>query len=82
MPDVATRTVFAALLSLSIYGLSNHLIDHLTKKCPWDTQKTKLVVLVIIAIVSLIVLFYREHRLQKTKISGFQAMAHAVTDSF
>ena len=67
MPDVATRTVFAALLSLSIYGLTNHVIDHLTVKCPWDTKKTKLIVLVLIAIFSLIVLFYREHRLRITK---------------
>lgn len=64
MPDVATRTVFAALLSLSIYGLTNHLIDHMTKKCPWDTKKTKLIVLIFIAIFSLIVLFYREHRIR------------------
>lgn len=51
------RMIFATLLSLSIYGIVAYLIDLGTEKCPWDTKKTRFIVMIIIAIIALYVLF-------------------------
>jgi hypothetical protein len=51
------KIIFATLLSLSVYGLVGGAIDWGSEKCPFDTKKTKYVVLIILALVSIIVLF-------------------------
>lgn len=50
------KIVFASLLSLAIYGLAGQLVDWGSEKCPWDTKKTKFIVLIIIALISCYVL--------------------------
>lgn len=56
------KTVFGTLLSLSIYGLATNSIEYASEKCPFDTQKTKKIILVIIAIISLIILYFSDVR--------------------
>lgn len=51
------KIVFAALLSLSIYGIAGQLVEWGSSKCPWDTKKTKFVAMIVIALISIFILF-------------------------
>ena len=70
--DVAA-VVCGALLSLSIFGLSNDAIDHITEKCPWEKEKTRTAVFIIIIIITGIILYYSH---QKKKAWKKQLAAH------
>ena len=63
-----TRIVFGTLFSLSVFGISTYIIDLASEKAPWDTKKTKIVVLIILAIVCAIVLtaYFRKNQKFKT----------------
>lgn len=64
MSETIQRVVFGTLLSLSIYGLVNSFVDWGSEKSPWDTQKVKRIVLLIIMITAICGLFY--HNKKKT----------------
>jgi hypothetical protein len=51
------RIIFGSLLSLAIYGTVGQLIEWGSEKAPWETKKTKLCIMILIAIFSLYVLF-------------------------
>jgi len=65
MSDHVTKTVFGTLLSLAIYGLVNNAVDWSSKKCPWDTKKTKIAILIALLLISAYVLFH--HRKIKVR---------------
>lgn len=68
MSDQVKKIVFSTLLSLSIYGLATHVIDWGSKKCPFDTRKTKIIVLLVIMLVSLFCLFFHNrHKILRKK---------------
>ena len=56
------KTVFGTLLSLSIFGLATGTIAYVSEKCPFDTDKAKKWILILIAVISLIILYFGEYR--------------------
>jgi len=50
------KIVFGSLLSLSVYGLATGTVDVIAEKCPFDTDKAKKWILLLLFIVSIVVL--------------------------
>lgn len=53
---IIKKIVFVSLLSLSVLALSAKAVDFIADKVPFDTDKAKTIILIIILIVSIIVL--------------------------
>lgn len=53
--------ILGALFSLALFGLINRGIDYSAEKCPYDTDNTKIIIYIVIAIVTFYIL-YRKGR--------------------
>lgn len=63
------KMVFATLLSLSVYGIVGQTLNWWAEKCPWDTERTKFITLIIMAVISGIYLlsYFRKRNEFKTR---------------
>ena len=49
--------ILGTFLSLALFGLINASIEWGTEKCPWDTEKTKIVVYMLIVAIVIWILY-------------------------
>lgn len=81
MAEPIGRVVFGGLLSLALFGLVSKTLDWMAEKAPWDTDKTKTCILIIISIIAVIGLIVVHNKKLMRKQSKYGMFNNACGNS-